>query len=138
MFKLVKILGKGNSVPEIITVNSPEVAVKAGSVYYLSNGCIGPDRTPNPVLFVSLEALPADHSEKKVHGFLITPGMLFEVDFVGDTNLVSLTDPFILQKSDDGYNDAVCNTTLSDPDGLGIVYSCENLYKTNKIQVLFT
>ena len=139
MFKLLKILGKDDSVPEITTVNPPyQEAIKAGSVYYVSNGSITPDRTPNPVLFVSLETLPADHTEKKVHGFLITPGMLFEADFEGDTSLVSLTDPFILHKSDDGYIDAVCNTSLSDPNGLGIIYSYENLFETNKIQVLFT
>ena len=139
MLKLVKILGKDDSVPEIITVNPPyKEAIKAGNVYYLSNGCITPDRTANPVLFVSLEALPADHSKKKVHGFLITPGMLFEADFVGDINLVSLTDPFILHKNDDGYIDAVSNTSFSDSNAFGIVYSYENLFKTNKIQVLFT
>ena len=139
MFKLLRIVGANNSAPEIITVNAPyATAVHAGNIYYLSNGSVTCDRTSEPVRFVSLESLDENHNQKKLHGFLVTPGMIFEADFVGDIANMFVSEPFSFHRNDVGDIEAICIPSDGDGNAEGIIYSREGSARANKLQVLFT
>lgn len=139
MFKLLRIIGANDSAPEIITVNAPdETAIQAGNIYYLTSGTITNDPTANPVRFVTLETLEENHHQKKLHGFLITPGMIFEADFEGELGLLFAGEPFSFYRNDYGENVAVCLASEGSSRIEGIVYSQEGASRTHRLQVLFT
>ena len=84
MFKLIKIIGNGSSVPEITTVAAPSTPVKKGILYYLSEGVPSVSRNELCTKFIPIETLPQGHKKTKVHGYIVTHDMIFEVDTDGD------------------------------------------------------
>lgn len=138
MFKLLKIIGENDSAPEIITVVAPySMTIHAGNVYYLSNGSVTCDRPSEPIRFLALETVPEHQETKLLHGFLITPGMLFEADFEGNINSMYAGEPFTFFRSDNGDIAAICLAAEGDGTSEGIIYSREDVTKTKKLQVLF-
>ena len=136
MFKLVKILGKGNNVPEIITINAPiGCHVKKNAVYFITGDNISSLRESDVLVkFIPIEDLPEEHERKKVRGYIVTQDMIFEAPTQGDFSEKYVGDGFSFHE--DSNNDLVA--IMPDNGGDGTIISTDDYAKTGKVLVSFT
>lgn len=132
MFKLIKIIGNGSSVPEITTVDAPSTPVNKGILYYLCEGVPSVIRNELCTKFIPIESLPQGHKKTKVHGFIVTHDMIFEVDTDGDFSSKRVGDgvTFSIDPKDNLY--AVTPQDTTDAN----IVSMNDCLKTGKIHIL--
>ena len=82
MFKLIKILGAGNNVPEPIKFPIDGTrAYDKGFIFFIIDGVLttrSTDKTNRKVIL--LESIPANSGRDFVWGYYVTDNMVFEVD----------------------------------------------------------
>ncbi len=138
MFKLEKILGASDSVPEIISVTAPYgMAINAGYIYFIAQNSLSYERPSDPVRFCALETLKDGHEAKRVKGFVVTHDMIFEADVNGNFNESNLGDPFSFSRDNSGNMASICRPEEGDGSIEGIIWSKEGFGKARKLHVLF-
>ena len=90
MFKLKKIIGAKNSVPEVrLWDQDSTLYYKAGCVYLLDQDCIAMGDIaafPNMIKIMSTATIDTENYPYPVPGFIITRDMVFEADVAPGTN----------------------------------------------------
>ena len=134
MFKLVKILGKGDSVPEITTINAPiTMPIKKGAVYFINGDNICSQKDGMILVkFIPTESLPQGHRKPKVRGYIVTHGMLFEADTDGDFSEKYVGDGITFMEDDN--NDLLKITPEEGNDAM--IISKDDYERTGKILVM--
>ena len=104
MFKLIKINGARTNVPEpiLVTAKNNETYI-AGAVYYLCEGGISTSPASEVDLkFIPLETVTADSGKKKVCGYIVSEGMVFETDIYNDFNNAKVGNSLMFYADGDG------------------------------------
>ena len=138
MFKLKKIIGAKNSIPEITTFynDASNTEVTAGCIYMLDNSTLAcellEDNTKE-VKFLSLITVRGVEEYHLVPGILITRDMVFEADCDDSLSHVTVGDKVNLAY---GYEGDIAKVTASDDATDAIVVDISNFNK-KKIDIMF-
>ena len=133
MIKLIKILGKGNNVPEITSVKAPYGRhVTKGAVYFISGGSLSYIKDSDVLVrFIPIESLEDGHKIPLVKGYIVTPGMIFEADTVGDFSEKNVGDNFALYEDSNNDLTAISSDIGSD----GNIISMDDHSTTGKVLI---
>ncbi len=103
MFKLVKISGAKNNVPEFIRMPiSANTKHTAGCLYYIENGVLALPTTYTGLMpFIPVESVGENDGRTDILGYLVTPDMVFEAPIDGDLSLVHVGAERDFLKNDD-------------------------------------
>ncbi len=89
MFKLIKINGSKNNVPELVKVPiDTTVKYTKGCLYYMWEGkLICPDLITRVLPFIPVETVEAGSGRTDILGYFVTHNMVFEAPIEGDLEL---------------------------------------------------
>lgn len=109
MFKLIKIINGRTNVPEPIKMKtSGQIDYLAGCVYYLAEGDVhNAQTTEDDLMFIPLESVYKSEGRKRVTGYIVTDGMIFETEIQNDYSLIGVGDTICVFADSAGNNTCV-------------------------------
>lgn len=138
MFKLKKILGAKNSVPEIrMWDNDATCFIQAGYIYVLRDGTLTTElenTLSNYRKVIPIMSMSDSESQEPIAGYLVTSDMVFEVDLDKNATHLNVGDYVMVVSSSDGNRGYVkaANEELRD----AVVISNYNI-SNRKVDVVF-
>ena len=104
MFKLIKVINSGTSVPELVKIKAADnKTYKAGAVYYVNE--MGLTNTPSlddDCKFIPIKTTVVDEKNDTVTGYIVCEEMVFETEHPNVDEPLWVGNSYTFQKDKDG------------------------------------